>query len=145
MEILSVYYFLSYSQSLNERIRNAIKFDESTNFKVSYFYRYSIRYRDELNRTFFNGGKSVLGISARYTIFKNIYAEGAVYYYPEKYKRQAWDPDFTYGFGYFDWRSFRLSLTYGNWAINRWPGEKNPFPKYGFLDGQFRVIANWIW
>jgi hypothetical protein len=56
-----------------------------------------------------------------------------------------WDPDYTYGFGYFDWRSFRLSLTYGNWAINRWPGRKKVFEEYGFLDGQFRVIANWIW
>jgi hypothetical protein len=144
-KFLEGYYFISYSNNLPERIKNWIAFDETTNLKFVYFYRYSIRYRDEFNRTFFNGGKSVIGIAARYTIFKNIYGEGAVYYYPEEYKRQPWDPDYTYGFGYFDWRSFRVSLTYGNWAINRWPGEKVLYPKYGFLDGQFRLIGNWIW
>lgn len=144
-KFLEGYYFLSYSNQLPEKIHKAIKLDESTNFKLVYFVRYSIRYRDEFNKIHFNGGKTTLGIALRYTIIKNIYGEGAVYYYPEEYKRQPWDPDYTYGFGYFDWRSFRVSLTYGNWAINRWPGEKTPYPKYGFLDGQFRIIGNWIW
>jgi len=146
-KFLEGYYFLSYSHNLFEKVTKAIAFDHTTNFKFVYFARYSIKYRDEYDiiRGGIVDGKTTLGMSLRYTIFKNIYAEGAVYYYPEMIKRQPWDPDYSYGFGYFDWRSFRLSASYGNWAMNRFPGTKSAYPDYGFLDGQFRLTANWIW
>lgn len=146
-KFLEGYYFISYTHLLPEKIRNAIVLDNTTQLKIMYFGRYSIKYRDENNIRHggLEGGKLTLGAAARYSIIKNIYLEGAVYYYPEQYKQMPWDPDYTYGFGYFDWRSFRVSITYGNWAINRWPGRKKAFPDYGFLDGQFRVIFNWIW
>ncbi|MFL5752299.1 MAG: hypothetical protein ACJ76F_02745, partial [Bacteroidia bacterium] len=60
-------------------------------------------------------------------------------------KKLPWDPDYSYGFGYFDWRNFRISLTYGNWAINRLPWNRNYYPHYGFWDGNFRIVGNWIW
>jgi hypothetical protein len=121
--------------------------DQTTNFKLVPFVRYAFRYRDQFEREHGSpiNGKVTLGAAVRYTMYKNIYIEGAAYYYPEQYKQMPWDPDYSYGFGYFDWRSFRLSLTYGNWAINRWPGRKTYYPAYGFLDGQFRLVANWIW
>jgi hypothetical protein len=146
-KFLEGYYFLSYGNQLSEKLRNAIKMDESTNVRFSYFVRYSIKYRDEFNVTHGGivSGKTTLGASMRYTIYKNVYIEGGVYYYTDPVKRQPWDPDYSYGFGYFDWRSFRISLTYGNWAINRWPGTKTPYKDYGFLDGQFKIVANWIW
>jgi hypothetical protein len=146
-KFLEGYYFLSYSHNLPEKMTKAISLDGTTNLKFIYFTRYAIKYRDEFNETHggLANGKSTFGVAMRYTIYKNIYVESAVYYYAEPFKRQPWDPDFTYGFGYFDWRSFRLSLTYGNWAINRFPGEKTAYPSYGFIDGQFRFIANWIW
>jgi hypothetical protein len=72
--------------------------------------------------------------------------EGAVYYYfSPMFTQLPWDPDYSYGFGYFDWRSFRVSLTYGNWAINRFGGKNKLYPTYNFLDGQFKVMVNWIW
>jgi hypothetical protein len=146
-KFLEGYYFLTYNHNLPPKIHNFIKLDESTNIKFIYLVRYSIKYRDEFNKTHggLDNGKTTLGMMMRYTFWKNLYAEGGVYYYTEPQKRQPWDPDYTYGFGYFDWRSFRLSLTYGNWAINRWPGSKVYYKDYGFLDGQFRIVANWIW
>ncbi|MES2567798.1 MAG: hypothetical protein V4565_13075 [Bacteroidota bacterium] len=146
-KFLEGYYFISYNYGITEIFRKKIAFDESTNIKIVPFVRYAFRYRDELEREHGSpvNGKSTLGLALRYTIFKNIYVEGAAYYYPEEHKRQAWDPDYSYGFGMFDWRAFRLSLTYGNWAINRWPGKKTYYPAYGFPDGQFRLVANWIW
>ncbi len=33
----------------------------------------------------------------------------------------AWDPDFTYGFGYFDWHPRTFSLQHNNYAGNRYP------------------------
>jgi hypothetical protein len=146
-KFLEGYYFVSYGNSISEKIRNAIALDGTTSIKFTYFVRYSINYRNEFNVVHGGivSGKTTLGIAVRYTIYKNIYAETAVYYYTNPAKRQPWDPDYSYGFGYFDWRSFRLSLSYGNWAINRFPGSKTIYSDYGFKDGQFRIIANWIW
>ncbi len=145
-KFLEGYYFISYSHSIrNEKI----KLDSTTNIKFTYFARYAIKYRDN-NKVIHGGmgsGKPTIGGGVRMTLFWNIYVESAVYYYfPAEFeKQQPWDPDFTYGFGYFDWRSFRCSLTYGNWAVNRFPWNKTIYPNYGFLDGNFRLAANWIW
>ncbi|MGZ3919038.1 MAG: hypothetical protein ACXVNM_08900 [Bacteroidia bacterium] len=146
-KFLEGYYFLSYSHNLPDRITKAISLDGTTNVKFVYFTRYAIKYRDEFNEVHggFMDGKSTSGIAVRYTFYKNIYIESALYYYAEPFKRQPWDPDYTYGFGYFDWRSFRISITYGNWAINRFDASKKPYSQYGFIDGQFRFIFNWIW
>ncbi len=141
------YYFVSYGQALPEKLMQRIKIDESTNFKFTYFARYSIKYRDKFDVMHggLSSGKLTLGAGFRYAILRNIYVESAVYAYPEEIKKQPWDPDYTYGFGYFDWRSFRLSITYGNWAVNRFPWNKADYPRYNFMDGNFRFIANWIW
>jgi len=141
------YYFVSYGQTLPDKLMQRIKIDESTNFKITYFARYAIKYKDkfEVMHGGLSSGKLALGAGFRYSILRNIYVESAVYAYPEEVKKQPWDPDYTYGFGYFDWRSFRLSITYGNWAVNRFPWNKTDYPRYNFMDGNFRFIANWIW
>jgi hypothetical protein len=146
-KFLEGYYFVSFNHNLPPKMAEWIKLDESSVMKFIYFVRYAIHYRDEFNKIHGNimDGKTTLGFAMRYSIWKNIYAEGGIYYYTEPQKRQPWDPDYSYGFGYFDYRSFRVSITYGNWAINRWKGNKTLYPDYGFLDGQFRVAFNWIW
>jgi hypothetical protein len=147
-KFLEGYYFISYNRNLSQDRLNKIKLDETTDLKFTYFARYAIKYIDQYNVLHGNitSGKTTLGAGFRYTIYKRIYVEAAVYYYPEgKLKKQGWDPDYTYGFGYFEWRSFRVSLTYGNWAVNRFPWNETAYPHYGFLDGNFRVIANWSW
>lgn len=147
-KLMEGYYFISYSHNLPEKQTKKIKFDESSNIKFTYFARYSIKYRDsnEIIHGGIGSGKATVGGGLRYTIFKKIYIESAIYIYPEdKLKKQQWDPDYTYGFGYFDWRAFRFSITYGNWAVNRFPWNKTDYPNYGFLDGNFRIAANWIW
>jgi mRNA-degrading endonuclease HigB of HigAB toxin-antitoxin module len=142
------YYFVSFSHSLSEKAIQKIKLDSTTSLKLTYFTRYSIKYRDE-NEVTHGGlfdGKSTIGAAFRFTMFWNIYIESAVYFYVDpNQKKQPWDPDYTYGFGYFDWRSFRFSLTYGNWAINSFPWNKTAYPQYGFVDGNFRFVANYIW
>jgi len=141
------YYFVSFNKSLSDSLTKKIKLDNTTSVKFVFFARYAFDYLNQYNdiEGGLLNGKSTVGLSVRYTVYKNIYLESAVYYYPEQYKQQAWDPDYTYGFGYFNWRAFRLSLTYGNWAINRFPWNKMPYPMYGFIDGNFRIIANYIW
>ena len=147
-KFLEGYYFASYSHNLPEELMQNIKFDESANIKFTYFTRYAIKYRDnyEVIHGGIASGKLSFGGGFRYTIYKRIYIETALYFYLEdKLKKQPWDPDYSYGFGYFDWRSFRLSLTYGNWAVNRFPWNKKFYPDYGFQDGNFRISVNWIW
>ena len=147
-KFLEGFYFASYNLFLNDSMTKWIRLDQSTSLRFTGFVRYAIKYRDE-NEIVHGGiaaGKTILGVSARYTIYKNIYGESALYFYPEaSIKKQPWDPDYSYGFGYFDYRSFRLSLTYGNWVINRFSWNKQYYPSYGFLDGNFRLTANWIW
>lgn len=140
------YFFVSYGYGLPQNVFRFIRIDSTTSFRFTPFARWAFRYRDEFERVR-KEGKPTIGTSARFTLFWNIYVEGAVYYYFQDvgFRQLPWDPDYSYGFGYFDWRSFRLSLTYGNWAVNRWPGKKSPYPNYGFLDGNFRLTANWIW
>lgn len=146
-KFLEGYYFLSYSHNFSEMKMQKIRIDESTNIRIHYFARYAIKYRKENNsiRGGLNNGKLILGAGFRYTIFKKIYLESTVYYYPEEYKKQPWDPDYSYGFGYFDYRAFRLSVTYGNWAVNRFPWNEVHYKQYGFLDGNFKISANWNW
>jgi hypothetical protein len=140
------YFFLSYGYALPDRMQRWIRIDSTSNFRFTPFVRWAFRYRDERETVHYEG-KPAAGASARLTLFWNIYVEGAVYYYFNDigFRQLPWDPDYSYGFGYFDWRSFRLSLTYGNWAVNRWPGKKTSFPNYGLLDGNFRLILNWVW
>lgn len=139
------YYFISYNYALPDAVSKIFKIDSTSSIKFTPFVRHALRYRDEFEKVHYEGKPST-GVMCRVTLFWNIYVEGGVYYYFNPMFRQLpWDPDFTYGFGYFDWRSFRLSLTYGNWAVNRWPGKKSDYPHYSFLDGNFKVVANWIW
>lgn len=140
------YYFISYNQGLPDSLLSKIRVDNSTDLKLIYFLRYAVKYRtaDEKLRGGLFTGKPTLGVSCRFTMFWRIYLESAIYFYPAN-KKAPWDPDYSYGFGYFDWRSFRISLTYGNWAVNRFPGNKSYYPYYGFIDGNFKIAANWIW
>lgn len=147
-KFLEGYYFVSYSHSLSEKFTKKIRLDTTTSIKFTYFTRYALKYRNEneVTRGGLFSGKPTIGAGFRYTMFWNIYVESAVYFYfNPAIQKQPWDPDFTYGFGYFDWRSFRLTFTYGNWAINRFPWNKSGYPRYGFVDGNFRLVANYIW
>jgi hypothetical protein len=140
------YYFLSYSHLMQDRFFRHVSIDNSSSFRFVYFARYAIKYEDR-DKNIIGGflrGKPTVGAGVRYTIFRNIYVESAIYLYLPG-KQAPWDPDYTYGFGYFDWRSFRVSVTYGNWAVNRFPWKKTDYPYYGFPDGNFRVVFNFIW
>lgn len=153
---LQGFYFVSWNHNLPQKWIDAIRLDESTNFNITYMARYFVQYRDTANVIHGLGkggwGKAQVGVSMRYTIWKRIYIEAAAFYYPYDYNggevtQVTWDPDFTYGFGYFDYRAFRFSITYGNWVMNRFPfnpPDGTP-PTYGILDGDLRFTFNWAW
>jgi hypothetical protein len=133
--------FASFNYDLLED-RAGLKFDDDSQIRITPFVRYSLEYPDRFGVEKGGNHKVVLGTSARWTIVKKIYVEGAVYYYPDKTSKLPWDPDFTYGLGYFNWEAFKLNISYGNWIANRFPWndkemEHNPF------DGELKVMFTW--
>ncbi|HEY2844296.1 MAG TPA: hypothetical protein VGJ09_11625 [Bryobacteraceae bacterium] len=60
-------------------------------------------------------------LSFRYPVYSYWYATATMNYYPVAEQQQPWDPDFTYGFGYFDWHPGKLSVQYNNYSGNRFP------------------------
>jgi hypothetical protein len=144
-KFLEGYIFCSYNFQF-QKLNKFLRIDPSTAVHFVAFSRYSVNFRNDREETLgglFNG-KPVTGLAARYIVLKDIYIESAIYFYLPG-RKQPWDPDYSYGFGYFNWRAFRISMTYGNWAINRFPWNSNSYSSYGFLDGNFRVVANWTW
>jgi hypothetical protein len=137
-------FFIAYNNGLFQRLMEKMHVGNA-NFTVTPFFRYAFHYLDEDNRIRAGLGKPTMGLGMRYNIWRGLYAESAVYGYISPRHKQPWDPDYTYGFGWFDWRPFRLSFTYGNWVINRFPWNETAYPKYNFWDGNFRVIFNWAW
>ena len=55
--------------------------------------------------------------------------------------QQPWDPDFTYGFGLFDYRSNRVSIQYSNYSGNRFPWRKSKAGTGRFKDGG--LLVSW--
>ena len=146
-KFLQGYYFISYNHNLPEKVLSKIRIDKSTNFNITYLLRYAINYRDKNQdvKGDFTHGKTTAGISSRYMIAKNFFIEGGAYFYLDEKQKSPWDADYTWGFGYFDWRPFKVSFTYGNWVINRFNGKNENYSHYSFPDGDFSATLNFAW
>lgn len=135
------FFFASYNIDLLYKNAN-LKFDESSQIRITPVIRYSMEYTDKYGVDKGGNHKIVVGSSVRWSIAKNFYVETAAYVYPKKETKLAWDPDFTYGFGYFNWRPFVVNVSYGNWIANRFPGVEKEM-KHGFKNGEFKVVFTW--
>jgi hypothetical protein len=87
--------------------------------------------------------KHKVSLGCKYPIIGNWYITAAAYAYPVSGQQQPWDPDFTYGFGYFDWKPGTVSIQYNNYSGNRFPWRKQPSDTGTFLSGE--VSMNWSW
>jgi len=136
-------FFISYNYYLlNES--SHFKWDETTQVFLNPFIRYQPEYTDRYGEEVLGNNKIILGMATRYIIIKNIYIEGAVYFYPDTTSKMPWDPDYTYGFGYFDWKSFKLNLSYGNWIANRFSWNEKEM-KNDFTNGEIKASFTYIW
>jgi hypothetical protein len=77
----------------------------------------------------------------RYPVWGRFYMDATLYEYVAG-KQQPWDPDYTYGFGYFDFRSGRLSVQYSNYSGTRLPWRKRSTGTGAFSDGQIALTWN---
>jgi hypothetical protein len=138
-------FFLSYNYEVNRSnfAKNRLFFDNTSKFVLVPLLRLQPEFVDENNQKAGNL-RPILGTNFRYVIYKNFYIETSLFYYPIKETRLPWDPDFTYGFGIFDYRAFKVNVSYGNWIANRYPWQNNEI-KHGFMNGEFTLNINYTW
>ena len=89
--------------------------------------------------------KHSISTSLWYTIYKNFYANITFYCYLFPEQQQPWDPDFTYGFGYYDWHPGTISVQYNNYSGNRLPWNKASPGTGSFTNGGFTISWSWAW
>ncbi len=89
--------------------------------------------------------KQSASLNCRYRIYGWWYVNATVYYYPWRDQQQPWDPDFTYGFGYFDWHPGTFSIQYNNYSGNRFPWRRSSPNTGTFRDGSVMISWSWSW
>ena len=87
--------------------------------------------------------KNSISLETKYYIYSYYFIRLNCFYYPNSEKQQQWDPDFTYGFGYFDWHYGTFSIQYNNYSGNRYFWSKKKTDSGKFVDGFFSVTWNW--
>ena len=89
--------------------------------------------------------KQSISLGLKYVIYNWWYANTSLYYYPNPDQKQPWDPDYTYGFGYFDWHPGTISVQYNNYSGNRYPWHRKSPDTGSFKDGAITISWSWMW
>lgn len=84
-------------------------------------------------------------LGCRYALAGGWFASFTAVAWPKGSQQQPWDPDFTYGFGYFNWRPGGLSVQYNNYSGNRWPGRERAARQGTLRNGSLSVSWNLPW
>jgi hypothetical protein len=66
-------------------------------------------------------------------------------YYPDKTQQQPWNPDYTYGFGFFDWHPGTISVQYNNYSGNRFKLSDRAAGTGHFQNGSISVAWSKSW
>jgi len=118
--------------------------DETSKLAITPLIRFHLEYQNQFNQ--FGGNfKPIVGTTFRYVIVKNIYVETGLFYYPIKETILPWDPDYTYGFGIYDYRAFKINFSYGNWIANRFAWNSKVLDYYNFSNGEFILNLTYSW
>ncbi|BDY03418.1 hypothetical protein [Ferrimonas sp. YFM] len=105
-------------------------------------YHYTPEYFDSEQELYLEHGRS-LSLGCKYSFTGNWYLNFNLFHYPDSAQKQPWSPDFTYGFGYFDWRPFTFSLQYNNYSGNRYPWNPSEPGTGRFKDGALMLAWSW--
>lgn len=123
---------------LPQRIADWVTFEEGTPVNCSTNLKVTPRFTD-LATSSTKKWKTALAFGCKVPIFSWWYVNWNVNWWPDKDQQQPWDPDFTYGFGYFDWHPGTISVQYNNYAANRFPWNRNKSGNGRFKDGSISV------
>ncbi len=88
--------------------------------------------------------KRSLSVGLRSRFYRQLYVEGRAFFYPTADQQQPWDPDFTYGLGWFNWHPGTVSIQYGNYSGNRWFGRSRPGTG-AFRNGSITMFLTTAW
>lgn len=101
-------------------------------------FNFTPEYFDLASSTYKQGHKT-LSLGCKYSIFGNWYVNATAFYYFDSSQKQPWNPDFTYGFGYFDWHPGTITIQYNNYSGNRWHPSDRGEDTGRFIDGAFTI------
>jgi hypothetical protein len=98
---------------------------------------YDLKTNEKLN------SKISLSLETKYYVYDYFFLRLHCFYYPKDSQQQPWDPDFNYGFGYFDWHYGTFTVQYNNYTGNRYFWSDKPTDSGKFNDGFLSI--NWSW
>ncbi|MCP4320868.1 MAG: hypothetical protein GY787_03235 [Alteromonadales bacterium] len=113
-------------------LKNWLTFTDKESIGCQIDYNHTAEYFN-LNSISYLKNHQTTSLGCKYAIYGNWYINGTVFYYFDNKQKQPWNPDFTYGFGYFDWRPGTITLQYNNYSGNRWSSDNR-----GKDTGQFK-------
>jgi len=87
--------------------------------------------------------KKTLSFGCKYTISGPWYVNFTAFHYVKNSQQQPWNPDYTYGFGYFDWRPGTITVQYNNYSGNRWLGRDAANGTGVFKSGGLSISWSW--
>lgn len=92
-----------------------------------------------------NTSKLTGSFGCKYTIIRGFYINFGLFYYPKSGTKEAWNPDYSYGFGYFDWRPGTISMQYANASGNRFNKSDTANGTGGFNNGSLSLSWSYSW
>jgi len=92
-----------------------------------------------------NISKLTGSFGCKYTIINGFYVNFGLFYYPNSDTQEAWNPDYSYGFGYFDWRPGSISVQYANSSGNRFNKSNSASGTGGFNNGSLSLSWSHSW
>jgi hypothetical protein len=129
----------SYTFPLPDVVAQPLLIDRSQTILCRVSYNLTPRYDSSVGAE--GSWKQSGAFGCRYPVWGRLYMDATLYEYVAG-KQQPWDPDYTYGFGYFDFRSGTLSLQYSNYSGTRFPWRKRSPGTGAFSDGQIGLTWN---
>lgn len=92
-----------------------------------------------------SSGKLTATFGCKYSLPNGLYVNFGLFYYPDASSQEAWNPDFSYSFGYFDWRPGSVSFSYGNPSGNRFKRSETAKGTGGFKNGSLSLSWSKSW
>lgn len=133
-----------YKFALPEVLRPLLLFNEKDQLGCSINANLTPRYTD-LASLSTRSGKRSASLGCRYSTPGNWYGNVTLFYFPDRSQQQPWDPDFTYGFGYFDWHPGTISVQYNNYSGNRYPWHNRSPGQGAPRNGSLSVSWSYAW
>lgn len=101
-------------------------------------YNYTPEFFD-LASTSYKKNHNTISLGCKYAIVGNWYINATAFYYLDSHQKQPWNPDYTYGFGYFDWHPGTITVQYNNYSGNRWNPSDRGEDTGRFKDGSISI------